>query len=323
MNILVTGTAGFIGFHLALQLLKRGDKVVSLDNLNNYYDINLKQARLMQLQQFPNFTFIKADLADKDAVNTIFTQHHFDKVVNLAAQAGVRYSIENPKAYVDANITGFLNILEACKAAKIAHLIYASSSSVYGNHSTVPFSESEPCIEPASFYAATKKANELMAYSYASIYQLPCTGLRFFTVYGPWGRPDMALFTFTANILAGKPIDIYNGGDAWRDFTYIDDVVKALVCIIDKPQIQHDTVPHEIYNIGHHQPVKLLNMIELLEEKLQKTAIKNFLPPQPADVVMTCANIDKLKQDFGCEPTTDLTEGMDKFIQWYKDFYKG
>jgi UDP-glucuronate 4-epimerase len=323
MKILVTGAAGFIGFHLALQLLQRGDQVVGLDNLNNYYDVNLKQARLERLQKFPNFTFIKCDLADKEAINTLFAAHSFDKVVNLAAQAGVRYSIENPRVYVDANIVGFLNILEACKAAKVAHLIYASSSSVYGNNSKAPFSEDEPCIEPASFYAATKKANELMAYSYASVHQLPCTGLRFFTVYGPWGRPDMALFTFTANILADKPIDIYNGGDSLRDFTYIDDVVKALLCMIDKPQIQHDAVPHEIYNIGHNQPVQLLSMIELLENKLQKKAIKNFLPPQPADVLMTCANIEKLKQDFACEPTTHLTDGMDRFIQWYKDYFKG
>ena len=333
MNILVTGAAGFIGFHLSQRLLARGDTVIGFDNLNDYYDVNLKQARLKLLQESPGFSFIKGDLADRPAVEALFAANRFDRVVNLAAQAGVRYSIENPHAYIDANLVGFTNILEGVRHHKVPHLTYASSSSVYGANTRMPFSIHHNVDHPVSLYAATKKANELMAHTYSHLYGIPVTGLRFFTVYGPWGRPDMALFLFTKAILAGKPIDVYNHGQMKRDFTYVDDIVEGVIRVTDRiptgnpdwsgdsPDPGTSRSPYRLYNIGNSQPVSLLTFIETLEKKLGKTAQKNFLPLQPGDVPATYADVTDLTNDVGFAPSTPLDVGTERFVTWYRAFY--
>lgn len=334
MKILVTGAAGFIGFHLTIYLLKRGDEVVGFDNLNNYYEVKLKQDRLAILSNHQSFTFVQADLSDRAAVEKVFAEHRFDRVINLAAQAGVRYSIENPHAYIDANIVGFMNILEACRHNKIEHLTYASSSSVYGSNTEMPFSVHHNVDHPVSLYAATKKANELMAHTYSHLYGLPTTGLRFFTVYGPWGRPDMALFLFTRAIIEGKPIKVFNNGLMRRDFTYIDDIVEGVVRVSDriapanpdwdgmKPDPATSRAPYRIYNIGNNRPVELLRFIEIIEKKLGKTAVKEMLPMQPGDVPATYADVDDLMRDTGFAPATPLETGISRFIDWYRDYYK-
>lgn len=334
-KILVTGTAGFIGFHLSKRLLERGDEVVGLDNLNDYYDINLKLARLNQLEQLPGFRFVKMDLANREGIAHLFAEERFEKVVNLAAQAGVRYSITNPHAYIDSNLVGFINILEGCRHNGIKHLVYASSSSVYGANTTMPFSIHHNVDHPVSLYAATKKANELMAHTYSSLYDLPTTGLRFFTVYGPWGRPDMALFLFTKAILEGTPIDVYNHGKMQRDFTYIDDIIEGVVRVTDKvaapnqawsgasPDSGTSYAPYRIYNIGNNNPVELLQFIETIEQKLGKVAIKNLLPIQPGDVPATAADVDDLMQDVGFKPNTTIDEGIGRFVAWYRGYYAG
>jgi UDP-glucuronate 4-epimerase len=333
MKILLTGAAGFIGFHTAEVLLQRGDVVVGLDNLNDYYDVSLKQARLAQLAQYPQFHFVKMDLADRDALPALFAQQKFQRVINLAAQAGVRYSLQNPLAYVDSNVVGFANVLEACRHTGVEHLVYASTSSVYGANTQMPFSVQQNVDHPLSFYAATKKANELMAHSYAHLYKLPVTGLRFFTVYGPWGRPDMALFLFTKNILAGKPIDIYNYGKHRRDFTYVDDVAQGVVRAMDRiaqPTVDWDSnnpdpstsnAPYRLYNIGNNQPVELLRYIEVLEECLGKKAQKNLLPLQVGDVPDTYADVEELIKDVGYKPATSVETGVKKFVEWYVSYY--
>ena len=335
MKILITGSAGFIGFFLAKRLLKMGYKIVGIDNLNDYYDINLKKDRLKQLISFDNFTFVKDDIANRDKTAELFKINQFDMVVNLAAQAGVRYSIENPYAYIDSNLVGFGNILEGCRQTKVKHLIYASSSSVYGANVKIPFSVKDNVDNPVSLYAATKKSNELMAHSYSHLYKIPMTGLRFFTVYGPWGRPDMAYYKFTKAIIDNKPIDIYNHGLMTRDFTYVDDIVEGVVKVmktIPKPSSFGTnfgannngsgdfTAPYKIYNIGNNQPVKLLKFINILEDILGKQAQKNMLPMQSGDVPATFADIDELKKDVGFSPVTPIEEGLEKFVQWYK-FY--
>jgi UDP-glucuronate 4-epimerase len=332
--ILVTGCAGFIGFHLANRLLSDNYWVVGLDNLNGYYDPALKDARLELLHKNNRFTFIRASLEDREAVNKVFTDYPITKVVNLAAQAGVRYSVRNPHAYVDSNIVGFMNILEACRHNEIEHLIYASSSSVYGINKTRPFSVHHNVDHPISLYAATKKANELMAHTYSYLYGLPTTGLRFFTVYGPWGRPDMALFKFTRAILEGKPIEVYNYGKMKRDFTYIDDVIEGIVRLLNRiPQpdpnwdgMQPDpgtsSAPYRIYNIGNNKPVDLLYFILVLERELGREAEKVLLPLQAGDVPETFADIDDLVRDVGFKPKTTIEEGIIKFVEWYKDYYK-
>lgn len=334
MKILVTGAAGFIGFHLSIYLLKRGDEVIGIDNLNNYYDVRLKEDRLEILNNHQNFTFVRADLSDRDAINRLFAEHSFSRVVNLAAQAGVRYSIENPHAYIDANIVGFMNILEACRHNRVEHLTYASSSSVYGSNTEMPFSVHHNVDHPVSLYAATKKANELMAHTYSHLYGLPTTGLRFFTVYGPWGRPDMALFLFTRAILEGKPIKVFNNGLMRRDFTYIDDIVEGIVrvsdCVAgpnaewsgDKPDPATSRAPYRIYNIGNNKPVELLRFIEIIEKKVGKAAIKEMLPMQPGDVPATYADVDDLMRDTGFAPATPLEVGIGKFVDWYREYYK-
>ncbi len=334
MKILVTGAAGFIGFHLTIYLLKRGDEVVGFDNLNNYYEVKLKHDRLAILSNHQSFTFVQADLSDRAAVEKVFAEHRFDRVINLAAQAGVRYSIENPHAYIDANIVGFMNILEACRHNKIEHLTYASSSSVYGSNTEMPFSVHHNVDHPVSLYAATKKANELMAHTYSHLYGLPTTGLRFFTVYGPWGRPDMALFLFTRAIIEGKPIKVFNNGLMRRDFTYIDDIVEGVVRVSDriapanpdwdgmKPDPATSRAPYRIYNIGNNRPVELLRFIEIIEKKLGKTAVKEMLPMQPGDVPATYADVDDLMRDTGFAPATPLETGISRFIDWYRDYYK-
>lgn len=334
MKILVTGAAGFIGFHLTIYLLKRGDEVVGFDNLNNYYEVKLKHDRLAILSNHQSFTFVQADLSDRAAVEKVFAEHRFDRVINLAAQAGVRYSLENPHAYIDANIVGFMNILEACRHNKIEHLTYASSSSVYGSNTEMPFSVHHNVDHPVSLYAATKKANELMAHTYSHLYGLPTTGLRFFTVYGPWGRPDMALFLFTRAILEGKPIKVFNNGLMRRDFTYIDDIVEGVVRVSDriapanpdwdgmKPDPATSRAPYRIYNIGNNRPVELLRFIEIIEKKLGKTAVKEMLPMQPGDVPATYADVDDLMRDTGFAPATPLETGISRFIDWYRDYYK-
>lgn len=334
MRILVTGAAGFIGFHLAKALLTRGDEVVGIDNLNDYYDVTLKQARCQQLAPFDRFNFIKLDIAERDAMQQFFQQHHFDVVVNLAAQAGVRYSLENPASYIDANLVGFANILEGCRHTQVKHLVFASSSSVYGANTKQPFSVHHNVDHPIALYAATKKANELMAHSYANLYDLPCTGLRFFTVYGPWGRPDMALFKFTQQILQDKPIEVYNHGDMGRDFTYIDDIIQGVVNVIDTPATVNPNwnsdnpdpatsfKPYRLYNIGNNNPVSLNEFINILENALGKKAEKLLLPLQPGDVPRTHANIDSLQQDFGFTPKTPLQEGINKFVDWYQSYYR-
>ena len=333
-KVLVTGAAGFIGFHLAKRLLEEGDEVIGIDNLSTYYDVNLKKARLSILKKYSNFKFIKIDIADRKKTAELFNQEDFEIVVHLAAQAGVRYSLINPYAYIDSNIVGFLNILEGCRHKKIKHLIFASSSSVYGANTLMPFSVHHNVDHPISLYAATKKANELMAHVYASLYKIPCTGLRFFTVYGPWGRPDMALFIFTKAILEDKPIDVFNYGKMKRDFTYIDDIIEGVVRIIDKipkpnpnwsgekPDPSSSFAPYKLYNIGNNNPVELLRLIEILEECLGKKAKKNFLPLQPGDVPATYADIDDIEKDVGFKPKTPIEKGIRKFVEWYKEYYK-
>jgi len=334
LKILVTGAAGFIGSALSLKLLERGDEVVGIDNLNDYYDVNLKLARLERLQSYECFKFIKLEIADRKAVEDLFVQEKFQKVMHLAAQAGVRYSITHPHAYIDSNIVGFINILEGCRNNAVEHLAYASSSSVYGANTKMPFSIHDNVDHPVSLYAASKKANELMAHTYSHLYQLPTTGLRFFTVYGPWGRPDMSPFLFARNILEGKPIDVFNYGNHRRDFTYIDDIVEGIIRVIDQPaQPNQDwssnnpdpatsQAPYRIYNIGNNTPVHLLTFIETLEKYLGKEAIKNLLPMQQGDVPDTYADISELVHDLGYKPATLLDEGIKNFVDWYKDFYK-
>lgn len=321
-NILITGAAGFIGFHLANKLLKQGYKIIGFDNINDYYDVNLKKARLEILNKFDNFIFIYADLADEKTVNETFKIYKPDIVVNLAAQAGVRYSIENPKAYIDSNIVGFFNILEACRHNPVEHLVYASSSSVYGNQEKTPFSVDDNVDRPISLYAATKKSNELMAFTYAHLYKIPATGLRFFTVYGPFGRPDMAYFGFTNKIFAGEPIKIFNNGDMLRDFTYIDDIVTGIENILPcQPEADENGDRYKIYNIGNNKPEKLLTFIETLENIIGIEAKKEYLPMQPGDVYQTYADVSELEKNFNFKPQTSIKEGLTKFVEWYKDFY--
>jgi UDP-glucuronate 4-epimerase len=334
MKILVTGAAGFIGFHLVQRLLKRGDVVFGLDNLNDYYDVRLKEARLQMLQAMPNFRFVRASLADRPLVEGLFADECFDMVVNLAAQAGVRYSLENPHTYIDSNIVGFMNVLEGCRNTGVKHLVYASSSSVYGANTTVPFSEHHSVDHPVSLYAATKKSNELMAHTYSHLFGLPTTGLRFFTVYGPWGRPDMAYFSFTKAIIEGRPINVFNHGRMQRDFTYIDDIVEGLTRVLghipqpdsawntDNPDPATSNAPYRLYNIGNNQPVKLGDFIEVLEECLKKKAHKNMLPIQAGEVVVTCADVDDLMQAVGFKPSTPVQEGLQRFVEWYRKFYQ-
>ncbi len=332
-KILVTGAAGFIGFHLAKRLLGDGETVTGLDNLNDYYDVNLKQARLDLLAGNDNFRFVRGDLQDRQMMQRLFREEGFDCVINLAAQAGVRYSLKNPYAYIDSNIMGFMNILEGCREAKVGHLVYASSSSVYGANTAMPFSVHDNVDHPVSLYAATKKANELMAHTYSSLYGLPTTGLRFFTVYGPWGRPDMALFLFTRAILAGETIDVYNYGKMERDFTYIDDIVEGVVRVANSvpeanqgwsgvaPDPGTSYCPYRLYNIGNNSPVQLLSFIETLEGCLGKKAKRNLLPIQPGDVPATYADVDDLMRDVGFRPATPLAEGVRKFVDWYMEYY--
>jgi UDP-glucuronate 4-epimerase len=332
-KILVTGAAGFIGFHLATRLLDRGDTIVGLDNLNDYYDVRLKHDRLAQLTGRDGFEFCQMDLADRVAMAQLFRDHQFDKVVNLAAQAGVRYSLQNPHAYVDSNLTGFVNILEGCRHGGVKHLVYASSSSVYGANTRMPFSVHHNVDHPVSLYAATKKANELMAHTYSHLYQLPTTGLRFFTVYGPWGRPDMALFLFTKAILAGQPIDVFNEGKMRRDFTYVDDIVEGVIRVTDsiaQPNAQWSSdqpdpgtsrAPYRIYNIGNNSPVELQHFIATLEKALGRTAQKNLLPMQPGDVPATYADVDDLIRDVAFRPATSIEDGIARFVEWYREYY--
>lgn len=331
--LLVTGCAGFIGFHLAKRLLQEGNFVVGLDNLNPYYDVKLKEDRLKLLKGLGEFTFIKASLEEREAVDRVFQQHSIKKVLHMAAQAGVRYSLENPYAYVDANVAGFLNILEACRKYGVEHLVFASSSSVYGANTKKPFSVSDNVDHPVSLYAATKKADELMAHVYSSLYGLPVTGLRFFTVYGPWGRPDMALFKFTRAILKGEPIQVYNYGRMKRDFTYIDDVVVGVLRVLeriprgnpdwcgDKPDPASSFAPYRLYNIGNNRPVELLYFIEVLEGALGKKARKEFLPLQPGDVLETYADVEDLMREAGFRPVTPIEEGIPRFVEWYRGYY--
>ncbi len=334
MRILVTGTAGFIGSTLAIRLLERGDEVIGVDNVNDYYDPSLKEARLDRLKVYDNFTEVRISLEDKPAMDKVFEDYKPNKVVNLAAQAGVRYSLENPQAYIDANIVGFTNILEGCRHHKVEHLVYASSSSVYGANESMPFSVSDNVDHPVSLYAASKKANELMAHTYSHLFDLPTTGLRFFTVYGPWGRPDMALFMFTKNIIEGKPIDVFNYGKHQRDFTYIDDIVEGVIRTLDhtaqpnpdwsgkNPDSATSKAPYKIYNIGSNNPCELLRYIEIIEECVGKKAIKNMLPLQPGDVPATYANVDSLIKDVDYKPSTSIEEGIANFVTWYREFYK-
>lgn len=330
MNILLTGAAGFIGFHLSRYLLQAGHAVIGFDNLNDYYEVSLKESRLKMLGLFPGFTFIKGDLADACAVNDLFSQYKPDIVINLAAQAGVRYSITNPKAYMDSNIIGFFNILEACHHHPVKHLLYASSSSVYGNQQKTPFSTDDDVSHPISLYAVTKKSNELMAYTYSHLYRIPTTGLRFFTVYGPYGRPDMAYFSFTEKLVRGETIQIFNNGDMKRDFTYVDDIVQGIVNMLDHPP-QDDgmggSAPAKVYNIGNNQPEDLLHFIGTLEKCLMAEGIidkpgkKEFLPMQPGDVYQTYADVEPLMRDFGFKPSTSIEEGLSRFAKWYREYY--
>lgn len=333
-KILVTGAAGFIGSHLITRLLDRGDNVTGLDNLNNYYDVTLKEARLARLSGRDGFTFVKASLEDPQAVQSLFEKGGFDVAVNLAAQAGVRYSLENPMAYIFSNQVGFANILEGCRHTNVKHLVYASSSSVYGANRKFPFAEADNTDHPVSLYAATKKSNELMAHAYAHLFGLACTGLRFFTVYGPWGRPDMALFLFTKAILEGKPINVFNKGQMRRDFTYIDDIIEGVVRVIDKPatpdpawraeapSLGSSYAPFKVYNIGNNHPEELTRMIEVLEKTLGKTAEKILLPMQQGDVPATAADIGALNRDLGFVPKTTIEEGIPRFVKWYRDYYR-
>jgi UDP-glucuronate 4-epimerase len=318
---LVTGAAGFIGFHTAKRLLERGDAVVGLDNLNDYYDVSLKEARLALLAH-PNFRFVKLDLADREGMKRLFETERFDAVIHLAAQAGVRYSLQNPHVYVDSNLVGFANVLEGCRHAKIAHLVYASSSSVYGANTEAPFSVEHRVDHPISLYAATKKANELMAHTYSHLYGIPATGLRFFTVYGPWGRPDMAIFSFTKAILEGKPIDVFNHGKMRRDFTYVDDIVEGVLRTADRiPEACATGAKYKLYNIGNDQPVELETFIATLEGAIGRKAVKNYLPMQPGDVLATHADVDDLMRDVGFRPSTPLKEGIAEFVAWYRDYH--
>jgi UDP-glucuronate 4-epimerase len=334
MKILVTGSAGFIGSALVLRLLQRGDSVVGIDNHNDYYDTNLKEARLKRHINHPNYCHKRVNIEDKININKIFQENHFDSVVNLAAQAGVRYSIENPMSYINTNIVGFVNILEGCRHHKVSHLVYASSSSVYGSNTKMPFSIHDNVDHPVSLYAASKKTNELMAHAYSHLYNLPTTGLRFFTVYGPWGRPDMALFKFTKAILEGSKLEVFNYGKHKRDFTYIDDIVEGLIRVIDSPAQRNDLwngdkpdsgssrSPWRIYNIGNNSPVELIDYIKAIESKLNLKANKELLPLQPGDVPNTYADVSELIDDFNFKPETSLEEGINNFIDWYKEFYE-
>jgi UDP-glucuronate 4-epimerase len=334
VKVLVTGAAGFIGFHTAQALLARGDEVVGLDNLNPYYDPGLKEARLAILQTFPAFRFRRLELADRAGMDGLFRRERFTRVVHLAAQAGVRYSTENPHLYVESNITGFLHVIEGCRDHGVEHLVYASTSSVYGANTRMPFIETQNVDHPLTLYAASKKANELMAHSYSSLYGLPTTGLRFFTVYGPWGRPDMALFLFTKNILAGQPIDVYNFGQHQRDFTYVDDIVQGVLGVLDQaatpdpawdpatPNPCTSSAPYRIYNIGNQRPVPLLRYIEVLEECLGRRADKNLLPLQLGDVPDTWADVEALVRDVGYRPATAVETGVRRFVEWYLDYYR-
>jgi UDP-glucuronate 4-epimerase len=331
--VLVTGAAGFIGFHLCERLLQQGRRVVGVDNLSEYYDVALKQARLERLQQHEGFSFERLDIADSKSLEALFARHGFALVFNMAAQPGVRYSLINPHAYVKSNIEGFVNLLECCRHGKIQHLVFASSSSVYGAVTQMPFSVHQNVDHPLSLYAATKKADELIAHSYSHLFRLPVTGLRFFTVYGPWGRPDMAVYAFTRAILAGQPIDVFNNGDMQRDFTYIDDIVEALVRVGDKPAAPNpdwrgdapdpatSTAPYRIYNIGNHTPVKLMHLIEVIEKAIGKKAVKNMLPMQPGDVPATYADVEDLERAVGFAPKTPIETGVARFLAWYRDFY--
>ncbi len=334
MKVLVTGVAGFVGYHLASRLLAEGIQVYGIDNLNDYYDVNLKKNRLAQLHPEFGFTFELLDLANREGMLELFQQQKFDYVVNLAAQAGVRYSLENPFAYADSNLTGFVNLLEGCRQSQVKHLVFASSSSVYGANTKIPFAVSDNVDHPISLYAASKKANELIAHVYSHLYNLPTTGLRFFTVYGPWGRPDMAYFKFVKAISEGKPIDVYNRGKMKRDFTYIDDVIEGVIRVMSKPPHvnpdnrpnSHDErpsiVPYKIYNIGNNNPVELITFIEVIEKALGKTAQKNLLPMQPGDVPCTYADVNDLIEDVGFKPSTPIDEGIHRFVKWYREYYK-
>ncbi len=333
MNVLVTGAAGFIGFHLARRLAEEKHAVTGLDNLNDYYDVRLKEARLEQLRSYSNFSFHRLDLDDARGMDALFRDHSFEVVVNLAAQAGVRYSLTHPRAYMASNLSGFLNVLEGCRHSGVRHLVYASSSSVYGANGKMPFSEHDAVDHPVSLYAASKKANELMAHSYAHLYGLPCTGLRFFTVYGPWGRPDMAMFIFAKAIREGKPIEVFHHGRHRRDFTYIDDIIEGVRRVMDRPPSGNahwkpdapdaatSRAPYRVYNIGNHRPVEVLRVIELLESSLGATTEKIYLPMQPGDVPETCADVSDLMQDVGFRPATPVEEGIRRFVDWYLEFY--
>jgi UDP-glucuronate 4-epimerase len=334
VKVLVTGAAGFIGFHLSQRLLLCGNEVVGLDNLNDYYDVNLKKARLAKLQDHSNFRFYKLDLADREGMAGLFAEECFDLVVNLAAQPGVRYSLTNPYAYIDSNLVGFLNVLEGCRHSKVKHLVFASSSSVYGANTKVPFSVNDRVDHPVSLYAATKKANELMAHTYSHLYGIPTTGLRFFTVYGPWGRPDMAPFLFTKAILAGNPIDVFNYGQMRRDFTYIDDIIEGVVRVMDKipesnsilsadlSNSETSNAAYKLYNIGNNQSVELMRFIEVMENCLGMKAEKNLLPMQPGDIPVTYADVDELATDVDFRPNTPIEVGVERFVSWYRSYYQ-
>jgi len=333
MKILLTGAAGFIGMTTALRLLARGDEVIGLDNLNDYYEVQLKLDRLVRLQPLPGFRFVKMDVADREGLSALFAAERFDRVIHLAAQAGVRYSLQNPHAYVDSNIVGFMNVLEGCRHSAVRHLVYASSSSVYGGNTKMPFSEHDSVDHPVSMYAATKKANELMAHTYSHLFGLPTTGLRFFTVYGPWGRPDMALFLFTKAILEGRAIDVFNHGQMRRDFTYVDDIAEGVIRVLDRPaepdpaydSLRPDpatgSAPFRVFNIGNHQPVPLLDFIGCIEDALGMKAEKNLLPLQDGDVPATFADVDALTAWTGFAPATDIQTGIGRFVAWYRGYY--
>ena len=334
MHILITGAAGFIGNALALRLLERGERVTGLDNLNDYYDVRLKEARLARTREKAGFDFVRADITDGAVIAELFGRAKFDAVVHLAAQAGVRYSIENPKAYIDSNLVGFGHVLEGCRHSRVEHLVYASSSSVYGANKRLPFSEHDNVDHPVSLYAATKKANELMAHAYAHLYRLPCTGLRFFTVYGPWGRPDMALFKFTRGILAGEPLPVFNRGQMIRDFTYVDDIVEGVTRVIERPaepdpqwngerpDSARSSAPWRLYNIGNHRPVELMRYIEVLESSLGRKARLDLQPMQPGDVQSTYADVSELAAATGFQPSTTIETGVQRFVDWYRSYYR-